>query len=275
MIWRNEAGYLAALSWLMTNGVNKGDRTGVGTRSKFGFVNLEFDLMHGDDMIVPKLSTKEILDDKVRGELDWMMSGSSRLEPLIKRNNHIWDNWVLKGTEVWGDALSIEQRRKKLTPRERDVFDQISNRAYLSQALREHAQVTHLDECKAPTNKLIGGDLGPVYGRQWRDWVDTRYISVEEYKADREWFEARGFKVIDKNFQTTHLVIQRRIDQIKEIENALRTDKDSRRMILNAWNVSHIDEMALPPCHTLVQWGVEQDADGNDVLSCKLYQRSV
>lgn len=274
MVYRNEAGYLGALAFLMTNGVDKGDRTGTGTRSKFGAINMEFDLMRNGWPVVPQLSTKQVLDEKVRVELEWMMSGSSRLEPLIERGVHIWDNWVLKGTEVWGAELTIEQRAKKLSKKDRVEFDRVSNKAYLSSALRERAQTLFLNILEVPTHKLIGGDLGPVYGRQWRDWVDTRLVTNEDYEANREEYWARGFKPIDSTFSTGMIVIQRRIDQIAEIEDALRTNKDSRRMILNAWNVSYIDEMALPPCHTLAQWAVESDAEGNEVLNCKLYQRS-
>lgn len=290
MIWRNEEGYLGALAWLMTNGVNKGDRTGTGTRSKFGFINLEFDLMDGDDMIVPKLSTKEILDEKVRGELGWMMSGSTRLEPLINQDIHIWDNWVLPGSEILGtNLLTWKQRMKLLTKEQNKLLDSLWFIEDLDPCVTREGplELGQFDKAKAARlhvlfdswgvrkYNLLGGELGPVYGKQWRQWNDTRYITVEEYQADMDGLLSRGFKVIDKNFQNTHVVIQRTIDQIAEIENALRTDKDSRRMILNAWNVSHIDEMALPPCHTLIQWGVEQDYKGNDVLSCKLYQRSI
>lgn len=274
MIWRNEAGYLGALSWLMTNGHDKKDRTGTGTRSKFGAINMEFDLMRNGYPIVPQLSTKQVLDEKVKVEYDWMMSGSSRLEPLIEKGVHIWDNWVLKGTEVWGALLTIEQRAKKLNKADRAEYEAHSNRAFISDALREQMQTEYLDAKGVHTHKLIGGELGPVYGRQWRDWVDTRLVTNEDYEANREDYWKRGFKPIDTTFSTGMVVIQRRIDQIAEIEDALRTNRDSRRMILNAWNVSYIDEMALPPCHTLVQWAVEPDADGNEVLNCKLYQRS-
>lgn len=275
MVFRNEAGYLGALAFLMTNGHDKKDRTGTGTRSKFGAINMEFDLMRNGYPVVPQLSTKQVLDEKVRVELDWMMSGSSRLEPLISRGVHIWDNWVIKGTEVWGELLTIDQRYKKLAKKDRDEFDRMSNQAYLSETLRERAQSLYLDLKEVHTHKLIGGDLGPVYGRQWRDWIDTRLITNEDYEANRESYWERGFKAIDTTFSTGMVVIQRRIDQIAEIEDALRTNKDSRRMILNAWNVSYIDEMALPPCHTLVQWAVEPNADGEEVLNCKLYQRSI
>lgn len=275
MLWRNEPGYLAALQHVYTNGANKTDRTGTGTRSLFGQINLEFDLYQNGHNIVPKLSTKLIRDEKVRGEYDWMMSGSTRLEPLIEQDIQIWNNWVLKGTEVLGDKpLSVAQRMKILTKEERAAFEAKTGSPHMLE-MRDGVIHHLLDSLGVRRFNLLGGELGQVYGKQWRDWEDTRLITSQDYEANREWYWKRGFKAIDSTFSSDKVVIHRRIDQIKEIEESLSTSPDSRRMILNAWNVACIDEMALPPCHTLVQWGVEPcRSTGEGVLSCKLYQRS-
>jgi len=109
------------------------------------------------------------------------------------------------------------------------------------------------------------GNLGPVYGKQWRDWKDT---VLSSNPTEIEDLKSKGYKVLDSTF-FSGVVLERSTDQLLELVNGLKNNPDSRRHIMNAWNVGELDKMALPPCHTLSQFFVK---DGK--LSCHLYQRS-
>ncbi|MCH5172767.1 MAG: thymidylate synthase [Bacteroidales bacterium] len=164
--------YLDLLRHISENGVIKQDRTGVGTRSIFGY-QMRFDLSEG----FPLLTTKKLHLRSIIHELLWFISGDTNIGYLHDNKVTIWDEWA--------------------------------------------------DE---------NGDLGPVYGHQWRSWQT-----------------ADG----------------RSIDQLSQVIEQIRQHPDSRRMLVCAWNPGDIDKMALPPCHCLFQFYV---ADGK--LSCQLYQRS-
>jgi len=164
--------YLDLLSHVMTNGTNRSDRTGTGTRSVFGH-QMRFDLSEG----FPVLTTKKLHLRSIIHELLWFLQGDTNVAYLRDNGVTIWDEWA--------------------------------------------------DE---------NGDLGPVYGYQWRSWPapDGRHI-----------------------------------DQIAAVVDSIRKNPHSRRHIVSAWNPALVDEMALPPCHCLFQFYV---SDGR--LSCQLYQRS-
>ena len=164
--------YLDLLNDIRDHGIDRGDRTGTGTRSVFGR-QLRFDLAHG----FPLLTTKKVHFKSVVNELIWFLSGDTNTQWLRENGVRIWDEWA--------------------------------------------------DE---------NGDLGPVYGHQWRSWPTP-------------------------NGET--------VDQITSLIDTIKNKPDSRRMIVSAWNVADVDHMALPPCHCLFQFYV---ADGK--LSCQLYQRS-
>lgn len=164
--------YLNLLDHILTNGTPKGDRTGTGTVSTFGY-QMRFDLEDG----FPVLTTKKLHLRSIIHELLWFLKGDTNIKYLKENGVRIWDEWA--------------------------------------------------DE---------NGDLGPVYGYQWRSWPNPDGTSV---------------------------------DQIKKVVKSLKTNPNSRRHIVSAWNPSFVDDMALPPCHTLFQFYV---ADGR--LSCQLYQRS-
>src|SRR5690554_2590558 len=164
--------YLQLMRHIRDEGVDRGDRTGTGTRSVFGY-QMRFNLQEG----FPLLTTKKLHTRSIFVELLWFLKGSTNIEYLKENKVRIWDPWA--------------------------------------------------DE---------NGELGPVYGHQWRSWPTPDGGTV---------------------------------DQIQELIDGLKNNPDSRRHIVCAWNVGQLDEMALPPCHCLFQFYV---ADGK--LSCQLYQRS-
>jgi len=164
--------YLDLMRHIREHGVLKGDRTGTGTYSIFGY-QMRFDLAEG----FPLVTTKKMFLKGIIHELLWFLQGSTNIKYLHDHDVHIWDEWA-----------------------------------------DEH------------------GELGPVYGSQWRSWPGP----------DGE-----------------------TIDQISRVVHDIRRNPDSRRHIVSAWNVAEVDRMALPPCHTLFQFYV---AEGR--LSCQLYQRS-
>jgi thymidylate synthase len=164
--------YQQLLRHILENGRAKGDRTGTGTLSVFGY-QMRFDLAEG----FPLLTTKKLHLRSIIHELLWFLRGDTNVRYLKENGVSIWDEWA--------DA---------------------------------------------------DGELGPVYGYQWRSWpaADGRHI-----------------------------------DQITDVLAQIRTNPDSRRLIVSAWNVADVDRMALAPCHALFQFYVQ---DGR--LSCQLYQRS-
>lgn len=171
--------YIDLVRDVLKNGVDRGDRTGTGTRSVFGR-QIRFDLSKG----FPLLTEKKTHFKSVVHELIWFLSGDTNIHYLNKNGVKIWDEWA--------------------------------------------------DE---------NGDLGPVYGQQWRSWRTGRYDPLSDDPIT--------------------------IDQIKNVIESIKNNPNSRRHIVTAWNPDQVDDMALPPCHSFFQFYV---ADGK--LSCQLYQRS-
>lgn len=189
--------YHNALVEVLEKGVQKGDRTGTGTISRFG-MQLRFNLGDG----FPLITTKHVPLRLIIEELTWFLRGETNCNSLKDKNVHIWDDWA--------------------------------------------------DE---------DGELGPIYGSQWRSWSNPKIKWVEEpYDYVEEGgYESEEVAVLDKN----------PIDQIAQVIDTLKTNPDCRRMIVSAWNVADIDKMKLPPCHLLFQFYV-----ADNKLSCQLYQRS-
>jgi len=187
--------YLNLLRDIMTNGVDKGDRTGTGQREIFG-TQMRFDLSKG----FPLVTTKKMFLKGIIHELLWFLKGDTNIKYLNDNGVHIWDQWA--------------------------------------------------DE---------NGDLGPVYGSQWREWYTDDYHEP--------------------------------IDQIAELIEEIKTKPNSRRMMVTAWNPAMIDQMALPPCHCMMQFNVQPLTFGDEFtkkmlenvdlpyhksarLNCQMYQRS-
>lgn len=201
--------YLDLCADILNNGVIKKDRTGTGTKSVFGR-QMRFDLEEG----FPLVTTKDMMKpnklgvtrlDQIIYELLWFLKGDTNIKYLVDRNVNIWNP----------DAYRILKRK----------YTSVASQKEYIQFIKDY-------HGKYPTD----GDLGRIYGAQWRSWVAP-------------------------NGET--------IDQIQNVITSLREDPDSRRHIVSAWNVGELDQMALPPCHVLFQFYVAEDK-----LSCQLYQRS-
>jgi thymidylate synthase len=193
--------YLDLLDKILQDGTDKSDRTGVGTRSLFGY-QMRFNLNEG----FPLVTTKELHLKSIIYELLWFLKGETNIKYLIDNGVGIWNDWP------------FEKFKKSET--------------YQGETIKEFAKKIKEDSDFADK----WGELGPVYGRQWRHWEGLN-----------------GFKV----------------DQIVDLMTQLKNNPDSRRHIVSAWNPTEIGNMALPPCHCLFQFYI---ADGK--LSCQLYQRS-
>jgi thymidylate synthase len=164
--------YLRLINHILEIGEEKGDRTGTGTLSVFGY-QMRFDLSKG----FPMVTTKKVHLKSIIHELLWFIKGDTNVKYLQENGVRIWNEWA--------------------------------------------------DE---------NGDLGPVYGKQWRDWKDNN---------------------------------GRTIDQLEQVIDMIKNNPNSRRIIVSAWNVGELDEMALMPCHAFFQFHV-----ANGKLNCQLYQRS-
>ena len=217
-----EQPYLDLLNKIMTEGHDKEDRTGTGTRSLFG-AQMRFDLSDG----FPILTTKRVSFGLIKSELLWFLRGDTNIRFLLEHNNHIWDEWAFKNWVESDEYHGPDMTNFGLRAQEDDNF----NKVYQDEKKKFCQKIVEDQEF---ANKF--GNLGDVYGAQWRHW-QTR------------------------NGET--------IDQIKDVIETIKNNPDSRRMIVTAWNPEDVPLSALPPCHTLFQFYVN---DGK--LSCQLYQRS-
>ena len=217
-----EQAYLELGKKILTEGNDKSDRTGTGTRSVFGH-QMRFDLSQG----FPLLTTKRVPFGLIKSELLWFLKGDTNIRYLLEHNNHIWDEWAferyIKSDAYTGPDMTDFGRRS--------LVDEAFNEQYQHE-LKQFCEKILADDAFAETF----GDLGHVYGYQWRHWEKS----------------TGGF-----------------IDQIKEVIDMIKTTPDSRRLIVSAWNPRSEEHTSLPPCHTMFQFYVHEGR-----LSCQLYQRS-
>jgi len=188
--------YLDMCKFILENGTYKSDRTGTGTISYFGY-QTRYNLNDG----FPLLTTKKVFLKGIIHELLWFISGDTNIKYLVDNNVKIWNEWAY-------------EKYKKEPVFSGETMDEFIEKIRESQEFADKY-----------------GDLGPVYGRQWR------------------------------NFNG--------VDQLEKLITNLKKNPDSRRHIISAWNPAEVDNMALPPCHSFMQFYVV-----NNKLSCQLYQRS-
>lgn len=219
-----EEAYLNMLQHILDNGDERMDRTKTGTKAVFGTM-LRFDVSKS----FPIFTTKRVPFKLVISELLWFLRGDTNIQYLVKRNNHIWNEWAFK---KWVE--SDEYKGPDMTDfGNRCLVDEEFNELYQKELASFLDKIINDDEFAAKY-----GDLGDVYGRQWRAWDDG-----------------------EGNV----------IDQIKEIIHLIKTDPSSRRLIVNAWNVGRLLQMALPPCHYTFQFFVRE----NKYLDIRFIMRSV
>ena len=189
--------YQDLLQDILDNGINKTDRTGTGTISVFGR-----QIKHKMSQGFPLLTTKKMAWKTMVTELLWFLRGDTNIKYLVDNGCHIWD----------GDAYHNYLKNSSTT----------LDGMYLSQ----DEFIYHIKNDETWGKKW--GDLGPIYGKQWRKWELPNYsIEHVEYGFDNDSY----------------------VDQIQNLINDLKTNPDSRRLMVSAWNVGELDRMVLPPCH--------------------------
>lgn len=204
--------YQALLQDILENGVQKGDRTGTGTISVFGR-----QIRHKMSEGFPLLTTKKMPFKTIATELLWFLRGDTNIKYLVDNNCHIWDG------DCYANYLKKYEQDK--TPGIVYYTDPLQYRPYTQEEFINRIKTD--DEFAKKW-----GELGPIYGKQWRSWGKFIY---DVY--DRE--NKSSFKVEEVQI----------IDQIANLINDLKTNPDSRRLMVNAWNVGELDQMVLPPCH--------------------------
>jgi thymidylate synthase len=278
------------LRFILENGERRDDRTKTGTISAFGDVNMKFDLRKN----FPAICGKRLMFLTMKKEtIRWMLAGRYDLKSLKDMNVHIWDGNVKPGTEVYeGPLLTFSERIRMLTPGQLGLLNEYREEFHENGERGESEWLDYaemkLNNWGVPENALSDGYLGPIYGKQWRAWEDIRIVPASEmYAQDAyEKWGSRGFSHTQFS-DLNHVVIRREIDQIKLVEDAIKNEvlfhqgklpkhSAGRRIILTGWNVAQLDEMQLPPCHTLAQWYVSSNTDkeGKHFLDCKLFMRS-
>ncbi|UOR12515.1 thymidylate synthase [Halobacillus amylolyticus] len=220
---QNEANYLDLCRYVLNNGTKKEDRTGTGTYSTFGY-QMKFNLQEG----FPLLTTKKVPFRLVVSELLWFINGDTNIRYLLQYNNNIWNEWAFESyvtsEEYQGPDMTDFGRRSQVDPEFKSLYDKEMN-AFKQRILEDDNFSERF------------GNLGAVYGKQWRDWKTSRGDTI---------------------------------DQLADVIENIKKNPDSRRHMVTAWNPEDVpSNMALPPCHTMFQFYV---ADGR--LSCQLYQRS-
>lgn len=209
-----ERQYLDLLAEIRDEGDDKPDRTGTGTRSIFG-PQMRYDLREG----FPALTTKRVALGAVATELCWMLQGDRNLQYLVQRNCNIWNEWPFVN---YLEEIGVDAPEQN-SPEWNVLMDTYKKTVIKSDGFAEEF-----------------GDLGPVYGYQWRHWPNGT---------------------------------EQGIDQLAIAQDTIRNNPDSRRNIVNAWNVSDLKAMevsGLPPCHMFYQFYVTKNGE----LDMKMYQRS-
>jgi len=207
--------YLELVNHILRFGYTKSDRTGTGTKSIFGW-----QIRHSMKDGFPLLTTKKMAWKTMVTELLWFLRGDTNIKYLVDNGCHIWD----------GDCYQayLKKYEQDTTPGIVYYTDPLQHRPYTQE---EFINKIKTDDVFAKK----WGELGPLYGKQWRSWNVKQFESLNDGKF--------GYKYKDVP-----------IDQIANAIHLLKTDPDSRRILVSAWNVGELDQMVLPPCHYSFQF---------------------
>ena len=201
--------YFDLLNCIINNGKFKNDRTGTGTISLFDYT-MRFNMDEG----FPLLTSKKMFTKGIIHELIWFLKGDTNIKYLVDNDVHIWD----------GDAYKNYESKLRFAKKMQSSVSDVNGDEW--KILSKEEFITKVKSDLEFTEKW--GELGPVYGKQWRDW------HVVDLNIDPR-----------ENNDSYH----RHFDQIANLINDLKNNPDSRRMMVSAWNVAEIDNMTLPPCH--------------------------
>ena len=202
--------YQALLQDILDNGTSKSDRTGTGTISVFGR-----QIRHKMSEGFPLLTTKKMPFKTIVTELLWFLRGDTNIKFLVDNNCHIWD----------GDAYQAYLKKRTTANKDNVREPHTLANGMTGQISRAFTKEEFINKIKTDDEFAEEwGELGPVYGKQWRSWGERKHDSISN-----EYFIG--------------------IDQIQNLINDLKTNPDSRRLMVNAWNVGELDQMVLPPCH--------------------------
>jgi thymidylate synthase len=209
--------YQELLQDILDNGVIKTDRTGTGTISVFGR-----QIRHKMSEGFPLLTTKKIHWNSVVTELLWFLRGDTNIKFLLDYDCHIWDGDAYKNYVKWVESPENQNNKNEI------VKIPESKEKFIKTIKCDDEIVRKMGRRYCENFAKQWGDLGPIYGKQWRQWQGWM-----EYKKDDN---STGFGSLW-------------YDQILRLIHQLKTEPDSRRLMVNAWNVAELDKMVLPPCH--------------------------
>lgn len=220
--------YTELLQDILDNGVEKKDRTGTGTISVFGR-----QIRHNMSEGFPLLTTKKMHWNSIVTELLWFLRGDTNIKFLLDYDCHIWDGdaykryleYTIMGVNNGFDR--IEGHLDNCLVKHDGDYEHFTNPSF-QYGYRPHTKEEFINKIKTDDEfAKQWGDLGPIYGKQWRQWKFTGKFTNEEQIV----------------------YVNGKVDQIANIISELKTNPDSRRLMVSAWNVGELDQMVLPPCH--------------------------
>jgi thymidylate synthase len=201
--------YQQLLQDILDNGVTKQDRTGTGTLSVFGR-----QIRHKMSEGFPLLTTKKMAWKSIVTELLWFLGGDTNIKFLVDNDCHIWNGDAYKR---YTNVYDIESRESTYALEELHMLSDLTQEQFVERIKTDDQFAKKW------------GELGPIYGKQWRSWKRYRKVEDTEHK------------------ETLHIIDY--VDQIQNLINELKTNPDSRRLMVSAWNVGELEQMVLPPCH--------------------------
>ena len=218
--------YQALLQDIIDNGIQKGDRTGTGTISLFGK-----QIRHKMSEGFPLITTKKMYWKGIVTELIWFLRGDTNIKFLVDNDCHIWDGDAYKNYLKGGDIKWLKQTEVDTPVGKMNIPTPYTKEEFINKIKTD-------DEFAKKW-----GELGPVYGKQWRSWDAHNKYDIDPTP----------------------------IDQITNLINDLKTNPDSRRLMVNAWNVGELDQMVLPPCHYGFQVYTRELSEGERGLLLQPY----